>query len=125
MTENQALPGVIIELDGRQYELIYNLYAFYQLKTVANLNALKGEVDFMNPEQLLYFLWAGLITHHEELDGDLVNGKPDQALAAGLKKVGKMLTMDKMSYIGNVIREAFTNATKLPNSRSEAKAKKQ
>jgi len=125
MTENQALPGVIIELDGRQYELIYNLYAFYQLKTVANLNALKGEVDFMNPEQLLYFLWAGLITYHEELDGDLVNGKPDQTLAAGLKKVGKMLTMDKMSYIGNVIREAFTNATKVPSSRSEAKAKKQ
>jgi two-component sensor histidine kinase len=79
----------------------------------------------MNPEQLLYFLWAGLITYHEELDGDLVNGKPDQTLAAGLKKVGKMLTMDKMSYIGNVIREAFTNATKVPSSRSEAKAKKQ
>jgi hypothetical protein len=126
MTENQALPGVKIELSGSEFELVFNLYAFAKLKKVANLNAFKGEIDFMNPDQLLYFLWAGLLTNHPEFDGDTIDGRPDERLSTALRKLGIMLTIDKMSYVGRIIREAFANATKSPSAgKSETKGKKQ
>jgi hypothetical protein len=126
MTENQALPGVKIELSGSEYELVFNLYAFAKLKKVANLNAFKGEIDFMNPDQLLYFLWAGILTNHPEFDGDNIDGHPDERLSTALRQLGIMLTIDKMSYVGQVIREAFANATKSSASgKAEAKSKKQ
>jgi hypothetical protein len=112
MTENQALPSVKIEINSKEYTLLYTLYAFAKLKKIGNLNALKGEVDFNDPEHVLYFLWSGLVSHHPELDGDLIDGKPDKNLAAALKDLGTYLTISKMNELGKAIREAFTAATR-------------
>jgi hypothetical protein len=111
MTENQALPSVKIEIAGKEFSLLYSIYAFAKLKKVAGLNALKGEVDFMDPNHLLYFLWAGLISNHEEFDGDLIDGRPDSQLSAALRNVGSMLTIRNMNEIGSSLQKAFTNAT--------------
>lgn len=111
MTENQALPGVKIEVGNEQYTLLFSLYAFAKLKKVAQINALKGEVDFLDPDHILYFLWAGLITNHPEFDGELVGGVPDKDLSSALRKLGTHLTFDKMKGIGDAIRQAFANAT--------------
>lgn len=115
MTENQALPGVGIELGGKEYQLIFTLYAFAKLKKVAQINALKGEVDFMDPSHLLYFLWAGLISNHPEFDGDLIDGKPDKSLSSALRTLGAQLTLQKMGEIGKSVREAFSEATTIPD----------
>jgi hypothetical protein len=111
MTENQALPTVKIEIGGAEYSLLYSIYAFVKLQKVAGINALKGEVDFMDPSHLLYFLWAGIISHHEEFDGEMIDGRPDAKLAAALRTVGSMITISNMSRIGDSLRKAFQNAT--------------
>ena len=123
MTENQALlsakqvrPGVKIELDGKVFELVFNVLAFQKLETVANINAWKGNVDLMSPTQLLWFMWAGLITNHPEFEGDLIDGRPDAKLSEALRTIGEMLTMDKMEQIGRIIREAFSISTKGPSN---------
>lgn len=118
MTENQALPTVKISLGGSEYELTFTLYSFAKLKKVKGINALKGEVDFSNPDHLLSFLWAGLIVNHEEFDGELIDGRPDKALSAALRKLGKHLTLNKIAEVGQAIRQAFESATKVPGEDS-------
>lgn len=126
MTENQALPSVKIEIGGQEYTLLYTLYAFAKLQKIGNINALKGDVDFGNPEHVLYFLWAGLISHHPELDGELIEGRPDKALSETLRKLGTYLTIEKLQELGAAVRLAFQNATQTSESkRNEAKASKQ
>jgi hypothetical protein len=111
MTENQALPSVKIEIGGKEFSLLYSIYAFAKLKKVAGLNALKGEVDFLDPNHLLYFLWAGIISNHEQYDGDLIDGRPDATLARSLREIGSMLTIRNMNEIGSSLQSAFVNAT--------------
>jgi hypothetical protein len=118
MTENQALPGVKVEIGGEEYTILFSLYAFAKLKKVIGINALKGEVDFYDPDHLLYFLWAGLITCHPDLDGELIEGRPDKQMQSALRKLGSQLTLDKMSKLGAAIRKAFSNATQSGESKA-------
>lgn len=124
MTENQALPVVRIEIGGKEYSLLYSIYAFAKLKKVAGLNALKGEVDFMDPNHLLYFLWAGLISNHEEFDGELIDGRPDAKLAAAIRQVGSLLTIRDINEIGTSLQKAFINATGAATETKKGEGKK-
>lgn len=120
MSENQALPTVRIAIGEEEYSLCFTLLSFAKLKKVAKINALKGEIDFMDPEHLLYFLWAGLISNHPEFDGEVIDGKPDKSLAAGLRKLGTLLTLQNMGEIGKSVRAAFSIATSVPSDESSS-----
>lgn len=117
MTENQALPTVKVEIGGKEYILHYSIYAFAKLKKVAKINALKGEVDYQDPDHLLYFLWAGLISEQPELDGELVDGKPDKNLETALRQLGTALTIVKLNKIADLVKSAFNSAIGLSDEK--------
>lgn len=118
MSENQALPTVKVEIGGKEFILHYSIYAFAKLKKVAKINALKGEVDYQDPDHLLYFLWAGLISEHPELDGDMIDGKPDKALASALRQIGTALTIPSLNSIAARVKAAFNSATGMADEKS-------
>jgi len=124
MNENIALPKVKIMIGGEEFVLTFTLYAFAKLKKLFGINALKGELDFYDPEQALYFLWAGLISEQPQFDGDLIDGRPDKQLAEALKKLGTALTISELFKLGASIKQAFDNATSSGKSDAEQTSKK-
>lgn len=121
MTEDKALPIVKIKIGEAEYSLLYSMYALGKLKKVAKINALKGEVDILDPDHILFFLWAGLITNHPEFDGEMIAEQPDKKLGDALKKLGTILTFKSFNSIGSAIKEAFNRAT-LPDKSDEAES---
>ena len=90
MNENIALPKVKIMIGGEEFVLTFTLYAFAKLKKLFGINALKGELDFYDPEQALYFLWAGLISEQPQFDGTVI-GVPVTATTVAESTSGKQL----------------------------------
>lgn len=111
MSEERAIPTIKIKINGEELTLLYSMYALGKLKKIFGINALKGEIDILDPEHIVYFLWAGLISNHPEYDGDAIQGQPDKKLSEALKKLGSALTFRAFNDLGQAIRQAFDAAT--------------
>lgn len=120
-----ALADYSIELDGENYTIEYSLYSFAKLQKTFGVNALAGELDFNNPEHLLYFLWAGLITHHEEWDGNLLpDGSQDAVLRKAIRTLGSYLTLERMNKVSGLLIGAFTASAGTSSKKKQAKPRK-
>lgn len=123
--ETTALADYSIELDGVDYTIEYSLYSFAKLQKVFGVNALAGELDFNNPEHLLYFLWAGLITHNEEFDGNLMpDGAQDAVLRKAIRTLGSYLTLERMNKISGLLVGAFNASAGTSAGKKQGKSRK-
>lgn len=113
----KAMSVMEVQLGGETRRVEYTLYSIARLKQLTGKNAMKGEVDTKEPDQLIAFAWAGLISHDKELDGGIVDGKPDEKLAGVLKEVGRWVSFERLHDIMNVFSTAFLLA--MPDSKKE------
>jgi len=120
-----ALADYSIELNGENYCIEYSLYSFAKLQKTFGINALAGELDFHNPEHVLYFLWAGLITHHEDFDGNLMpDGSQDAVLRQSIRTLGSYLTLERMNKVSGLLIGAFTASAGTSTKKKQAKPRK-
>jgi len=109
-TDSKALPSEAIELESRTFTVQFTMYSLLKFKRLTGKNILKGDLDSREPEDMIHFLWAGLLAHEPDLDGEVIDGKPDATLQKNLDRVAKMMTFDKFAEIGRVLNKAFLNA---------------
>jgi hypothetical protein len=109
---DEALPEYSLKIGEKTYKLEYSLYSFAKLKKAFGINAMAGQVDFNDPEHVLYFLWAGLITHDRSLDGNVFpDGNLDDQLESAVRMLGTFLTLSKMREVSALVMEAFLAST--------------
>lgn len=120
---DKAAPGIFITLGGVQRSLIYTFDAVKKLKRITGKNLLKGEVDWQDPDEFVYLLWAGLIANDPSLDGGVdATGTLSDAAQAGVDAIGKLITLGDLGTISNALMETFKQAT--PDSGEDKKGKK-
>lgn len=113
-TDNKALPSEAIVLNDKTYRVQFTMYSLLKFKKLTGKNILKGELDSREPEDMIHFLWAGLLAHEPSFDGEIIDGKPDSSLEKALEDIAKLMTFDKFSEIGEVLNRAFKNAMPAP-----------
>lgn len=116
-TTDKIRPVVEIELDGTVYKLEYGMWAVSQLKALTGKNIIVEPINHEDPNHMTALLWAGLIKHHPELDGMIIDGKPNQQIVDGLRKVGNMLSIPRMLEIGALIAKAKKVASPKPSEK--------
>lgn len=107
---DQAAPAAALEFDGSYRKIVYSLYSITQLKRLTGKNPFKGELDLADPEMVVYMIWAGLLHSMPELDGDVIDGKPDQKIRDAFKRIGSWLTLDKISEVSAVIGKGLAQS---------------
>lgn len=119
---DKVQPNVLVEVGGKPYRLEYTMWAVAQYKRLTGKSLLKGDFDDSDSEQLVGLLWAGLLQHHTEFDGDIdQNGKPDDNIKSKLKELAKAMSFEKLGEYGAAIKLAFEQASPKPDKGSGSK----
>lgn len=115
---NKAVPAIFIELGGLQRRFEFSMWSMAQMKRLTGKNALRGELDPQDPEELAVLVWAGLVSSDPSLDGQIVPstepgkpGTPDDNVLSAVHQVQKWMRFDKISEIGAAVRQAFDAAS--------------
>ncbi len=110
MNLDQAAPNATLEFEGKSSRLLLSMYAISQIKRVTGKNLLQGEMNLSDPEHITSLVWGGLLDSIPELDGEVVQGKPDENAQNGLKRVGRWFTLDKLNLVSSCLEIAFEQA---------------
>lgn len=107
---NQALPDVKVELGGVLRRLHFGLHAFIQLEKLLGKNPITDKVNLNSLSTQMYYVWAGLIEYWPEIDGDVVEGRPDESIRNGLRQVSKLVTPSRFKDVMESVGTAYKNA---------------
>lgn len=117
MNADKALPLVKLNLGDKERILEFSLFGVARYKQLTGKNLLAGEMAGKDPDDLIAFVWAGLVQHDDELDAEAVDGKPSKELKAILKKLGKMIKFDNLAEVTEKTNQAFLRA--IPDVKSD------
>lgn len=107
----KALPTRTITLAGKVYTVEYDLYAVTQLNAYCKKNVFREGFSPTDPDQLIPFLWAGLLRHQKaEFDGEIVDGKPSEKVVNSLKEISQLISFDQLTDVIAVFMSAWTRA---------------
>lgn len=107
---NQARPEVKIELGGVLRRLHFGLYAFSQLEKLLGKNPITEKINLNSLNTQMYYVWAGLVENWTDLDGEIIDGKPDENVRNGLKQISKLVTPAKFKEVMEAVGTAYSNA---------------
>jgi hypothetical protein len=114
----KAASSIYLELGGVQRRFEFTMWSIAQMKRLSGKNALRGELDVQDPDDLAVLVWAGLIPSDPSLDGQVIPsaepGKPGQGddnVTAAIYQIQKWMRFDRLGEIGSAVRQAFDSAT--------------
>jgi hypothetical protein len=107
---SQARPEVKLELGGILRRIHFGLYAFSQLEKLLGKNPITDKVNLNSLNTQIYYVWAGLVENWPELDGEIIDGRPDENVRNGLKQVSKLVTPAKFKDVMESVGTAYKNA---------------
>jgi len=108
MNSEKVLPIVVEKLGGVERKLQLSMRGIIQYERLTGINLIYGQGDFSKLYNQVVFIWACLLVHHPEFDGDfLINGEPSQDLRKKLKEVENWITIenavDLLATIGKLV----------------------
>lgn len=116
----KALPTRTITLAGKVYTVEYDLYAVTQLNACCKKNVFREGFSPTDPDQLIPFLWAGLIRHQkEQFDGEIVDGKPSEKVLASMKEISQLVPFDLFQSVLAVFMNAWIAAFPKDDGKSD------
>lgn len=123
MSDNleKALPATTIELDGKERNLVIDMYAGAQFQKLTGLSLLAGGFQKSRMDAWLELLWAALLRDQPELDGWIDSAKgPSEKVVAAVRKVGQMVPAEKIVAVINALDSAL-GASQPPAEAGEKK----
>lgn len=120
----KAVSSIHIDLGGVQRRFEFTMWSIAQMKRLSGKNALRGELDVQDPDDLAVLVWAGLISSDPSLDGEVTPsqepgraGKGDENVVSAIHQIQKWMRFDRLSEIGAAVRQAFDAATPASNKK--------
>lgn len=122
MNKEKFSPIVSLVLAGTTYSLEYNMHAIRQFEELTGKNLLGGEINSKSAKDIVAIVWAGLVSHHPELDGEFASGQRPESVRKALVFIGKCIDPhDNLDEVSSKVLEALTRSKHKPKEGAEKK----
>lgn len=121
----KANPVVMLDLEGKEYKLKYNMKAFELIHKIAGVNLVTDKLNvLLNPAALIRIVWGGLLKFHPEFRGDVEDSTHyDENVKKALDTIGDMIDLDNSDNVIEAVLRALGHATPDRKKKEEASPK--
>lgn len=109
---DELSPIRLVKIGGEDLKIEFTMWALRQFQRLTGINLLGGDSNLNDPDNLAALIWAGLIAHQPQFDGEISEAlKPSAEVRAQIDRISKSLSLSQMIEASKAVFEALAAGT--------------